>query len=155
MELIKEGETEEAKRLQSIPEEQLTELLKKTIKVHQRDVNKLLEVIQYAWSYYTVLDQSFNYDLLKDNEDFANEDVLAVLKGLKAKLENGDYDLDYSQAIKEVGKDTGIKGRGLYFPLTLAFTGSTSAPQIYEIMDIYSRDTDVELLDRMIKAFEN
>ena len=155
MELIKEGETEEAKRLQSIPEEQLTELLKKTIKVHQRDVNKLLEVIQYAWSYYTVLDQSFNYDLLKDNEDFANEDVLAVLKGLKAKLENGDYDLDYSQAIKEVGKDTGIKGRGLYFPLNLAFTGSTSAPQIYEIMDIYSRDTDVELLDRMIKAFEN
>ena len=56
MELIKEGETEEAKRLQSIPEDQLTELLKKTIKVHQRDVNKLLEVIQYAWSYYTVLD---------------------------------------------------------------------------------------------------
>ena len=93
--------------------------------------------------------------MLKDNEDFANEDVLAVLKGLKAKLENGDYDLDYSQAIKEVGKDTGIKGRGLYFPLNLAFTGSTSAPQIYEIMDIYSRDTDVELLDRMIKAFEN
>ena len=43
----------------------------------------------------------------------------------------------YSQAIKEVGKDTGIKGRGLYFPLNLAFTGSTSAPQIYEIMDIY------------------
>ncbi len=27
MELIKEGETEEAKRLQSIPEDQLTELL--------------------------------------------------------------------------------------------------------------------------------
>ncbi len=93
--------------------------------------------------------------MLKDNEDFANEDVLAVLKGLKAKLENGGDDLDYSQAIKEVGKDTGIKGRGLYFPLNLAFNGSTSAPQIYEIMDIYSRDTDIELLDRMIKAFEN
>ena len=54
-----------------------------------------------------------------------------------------------------MGKDTGIKCRGLYFPLNLAFTGSTSAPQIYEIMDIYSRDTDIELLDRMIKAFEN
>ena len=63
-------------------------------------------------------------------------------------------DLDYSQAIKEVGKETGVKGRNLYFPLNLAFTGSTSAPQIYEIMDIYSRKTDVELLDRMIAAVE-
>ena len=32
MELIKEGETEEAKRLQSIPEDQLTELLRRQLK---------------------------------------------------------------------------------------------------------------------------
>ena len=153
MELVKEGETEEAKRLQSIPEDQLKDLIMKTIHVHQRDVNKLLEVIEYVWSYYNVLDENFNYDLIKDNEDFANADVLAVLTGLKEKLENGAD--DYSQAIKEVGKATGIKGRGLYFPLNLAFTGSTSAPQIYEIMDIYSRDTDIELLDRMIKALQD
>lgn len=152
MELVKEGETEEAKRLQSIPEEQLKNLIMKTIHVHQRDVNKLLEVIEYVWSYYNVLNKNFNYDLIKDNEDFNNDDVLAVLTGLKEKLENGAD--DYSQAIKEVGKATGVKGRGLYFPLNLAFTGSTSAPQIYEIMDIYSRDTDIELLDRMIKALQ-
>ena len=110
-------------------------------------------MIEYAWSYYNVLDEHFNYDQLVDNEDFNNDDVLAVLNGLKDKLVNGGDDLDYSQAIKEVGKETGIKGRNLYFPLNLAFTGSTSAPQIDEIMDIYSRKTDIELLDRMIAAF--
>ena len=154
MELVKEGETEEAQRLQSIPEDELRELLKKTIRVHQRGVNKLLEVIENARSYYTVLDEHFNNDQIVDNEDFAKEDVLAVLNGLKDKLVNGDDDLDYSQAIKEVGKETGVKGRNLYFTLNLAFTGSTSAPQIYEIMDIYSRKTDIELLVRMIAAGE-
>ncbi|HJE26968.1 MAG TPA: glutamate--tRNA ligase, partial [Limosilactobacillus pontis] len=154
MELVKEGETEEAKRLQSIPEDDCRDIIKKTIHVHQRDVNKLLEVIEYAWSYYKVLDEHFNYDQLVDNEDFNNADVVAVLQGLKDKLVNGGDDLDYAQAIKEVGKETGIKGRNLYFPLNLAFTGSTSAPQIYEIMDIYSRKTDIELLDRMMAAFK-
>ena len=110
--------------------------------------------MQYAWDYYTVLDQHFNYDQLKDNEDFVNDDIVAVLSHLKDRLANGGDDLDYSQAIKEVGKETGVKGRNLYFPLNLAFTGSTSAPQIYEIMDIYSRKTDIELLDRMIAAFQ-
>ena len=153
MELVKEGETEEAKRLQSIPEDQCLDILKKTIHVHQRDVDKLLEVMAYAWDYYTVLDQHFNYDPIVANDDFANDDVLAVLKGLKDKLVNGGDDLDYSQAIKEVGKETGVKGRNLYFPLNLAFTGATSAPQIYEIMAIYPKETDIKLLDRMIDAF--
>ena len=155
MELVKEGETEEAKRLQSVPEDQCLDIVKKTIHVHQRDVDKLLEVIAYAWDYYTVLDQHFNYDQITDNDDFAKEDVLAVLKRLKDKLVNGPADVDYySQAIKEVGKETGVKGRNLYFPLNLAFTGATSAPQIYEIMAIYPKDTDIKLLDRMIDAVE-
>ncbi|MDO4902981.1 MAG: glutamate--tRNA ligase [Limosilactobacillus sp.] len=154
MDWVNDGEIDEAKNLQSVPADELKVLLAKTIHVHQRDVNTLMDIAKHAWDYYTVLDQQFDYSQLVDDDKFDNAEVVAVLNGLKDKIANGGDDEDfYSQAIKEVGKDTGIKGRNLYFPLNLAFTGSTSAPQIYEIMAIYSKDTDIELLDRMIAAF--
>jgi nondiscriminating glutamyl-tRNA synthetase len=152
MELVAEGETDEAKRLQSIPEDQLESLLKKTLGVHQRDVEKLLEVMQYAWDYYNVLNQEFDYDQILAKDGFTKEDVTAVLQNLRAKIAEGRT--DYAAAIKEVGKETGIKGRYLWFPLNFAFTGAISAPQIYQIMDIYGEKTNLALLDRMIDALK-
>ncbi len=152
LELVKEGETDEAKRLQAVPDETLKELLKKTITVHQRDVEKLLEVMQYAWDYYNVLNKQFDYDQILTKDGFSKENITAVLQGLRAKLAAGRT--DYAAAIKEVGKETNIKGRYLWFPLNFAFTGAISAPQIYQIMDIYGQKTNLALLDRMIEAIK-
>ena len=52
--------------------------------------------------------------------------------------------------IKAVGADTGVKGRALYFPLNVAFTGNSSAPEINEILRLYSISTIVDLLDKAI-----
>lgn len=151
--LVKDGETDAAKNLQTLDESDLKDILTKTLSVHQRDVNKLLEVMEYAWTYYTVLDQKFDYQPLLDK--FEPDQILKVLEGLKAKLEAGSDDMDYLAAIKEVGKEAGVKGRDLYFPLNFAFTGHRSAPQINEIMGIYGRDKSLKLIDREIAAAKN
>ena len=59
---------------------------------------------------------------------------------------------DYSALIKQVGKDTGVKGRKLYFPLNITFTGKSSAPEINEIMAVYPADTNLTLLDKAMAA---
>ena len=108
--------------------------------------------MDYAWFYATILDQDLSYD---DFANFDKDETLAVLNGVKDALDGVSDDTTpdaYNDLIKKVGKDAGVKGQKLYFPLNIAFTGKSSAPQINEIMAVYPVATTVKLLDNAIAA---
>ena len=154
MTLVHENDSEEANKLNDLKmsDDDLRALLKKVVHIHQRDVYKLIEIMDYAWFYATILDQDLSYD---DFGDLDKDDTLAVLNGVKAALDGVSDDTTpdaYNDLIKKVGKDAGVKGQKLYFPLNIAFTGKSSAPQINEIMAVYPVSTSVKLLDKAIAA---
>ena len=133
-------------------DEDLKTLLVKVIKIHHRDATKLIDFIDRAWFYATILDQDLSY---ADFDQLEAADTKKVLEGIKAGIQAADHALDaeeYGALIKQVGKDTGVRGRNLYFPLNITFTGKSSAPEINEIMAVYPSETTIALLDKAIAA---
>ena len=127
-------------------------MLVKVIKIHQRDVTKLIEVLDHAWFYATVLDQDLSYEDFGKLDAAETKQVLLAIKDGVAAFDGQPSAADYSALIKQVGKDTGVKGRSLYFPLNITFTGKSSAPEINEIMAVYPTTTNLTLLDRALAA---
>ncbi len=62
----------------------------------------------------------------------AQDTSKTVLEAYRAKLENAPEDTAeyYKAAIKEVQKETGIKGKDLYMPLRIALIGAMHGPDI-------------------------
>ena len=154
MVLIHENDSDQAKKLNSLglSDEAMEDVITRTVHVHQHDVNKLVEIMDHAYFYATILDQDMDYSGLKD---FDHDDTVKILEALKAKVAEMPADTDpqaYLDAIKAVGKEVGVKGRNLYFPLNIIFYGHSSAPQINEIMAIYQPETIVKLLDKASAA---
>lgn len=156
MTLVHENDSDEAKKLNDLDmdDEAMRKLLKKIIAIYQRDVYKLIDLMNYAWFYATILDQDLSY---KDLENFDNQETLAVLNAVKDAMKSlGDNPTpdEIIAMIKQVGKDVNVQGQKLYFPLNITFTGKSSAPQINEIMAIFPTDTTIKLLDRAIDSLK-
>ena len=152
--LVHENDSEQATKLAALKlsDEDLKTLLVKVIKIHHRDATKLIDFIDRAWFYATILDQDLSY---ADFDQLEAADTKKVLEGIKAGIQAADHALDaeeYGALIKQVGKDTGVRGRNLYFPLNITFTGKSSAPEINEIMAVYPSETTIALLDTAIAA---
>src|SRR6185295_6335675 len=49
---------------------------------------------------------------------------------------NGD---NFSKAVKEVGKQTGLKGKALYHPLRLAMTGREDGPELVKVAPLLGK----------------
>lgn len=154
MTLVHENDSDQAKRVAdlNLDDAALNALLVKVIKIHQRDVTKLIEVLDHAWFYATVLDQDLSYEDFGKLDAAETKQVLLAIKDGVAAFDGQPSAADYSALIKQVGKDTGVKGRSLYFPLNITFTGKSSAPEINEIMAVYSTTTNLTLLDRALAA---
>jgi glutamyl/glutaminyl-tRNA synthetase len=50
-------------------------------------------------------------------------------------------------AIKETGKETGVKGKGLYMPLRCAVTGTSHGPDLISILVLRGREDVVVSID--------
>ena len=57
---------------------------------------------------------------------------------------NGD---NFLQAVKEVGKIAGVKGKALYHPLRLALTGREDGPELVRIAPLLGK---AEVLKRLM-----
>ncbi len=84
------------------------------------------------------------------------EEVLTVLKAMKEKLErNPKIAVDsYKKLLKEISKETGIKGRPLYHSLRVAKTGEEQGPDLDKLSVIIGRDLMLERLKKFIKMFQ-
>ena len=64
-------------------------------------------------------------------------------------LDKVDGDLtpdDFKEIIKQVGKDTAVKGKELYFPVRAAVTGNIHGPDIATVVSIRGKDDVIDTL---------
>ncbi len=75
------------------------------------------------------------------------------MKGQKALLESyqkafeaiSDFTGEnFMNAVKEVGKQTGLKGKALYHPLRLALTGREDGPELVKVAPLLGKDKVIE-----------
>ncbi len=97
----------------------------------------------------------YDDDVLASLKD-CKEDALAVLRAMKEKLErNPKVTVDsYKKMLKEISKETGIKGRNLYHSLRVAKTGEEQGPDLDKLSVIIGRDLMLERLKKFIKMFQ-
>ena len=65
--------------------------------------------------------------------------MLTALRDKFASLPGWSYD-PVKAAIKETGKETGVKGKGLFMPLRVALTGLSHGPDLAAILILRGRE---------------
>ncbi|KID41145.1 glutamyl-tRNA synthetase [Fructilactobacillus fructivorans] len=156
VELVEEGQTPIAKKIQEDDIPNLHDYAEHVIDIYKHSVFKLTEIMEYVDFYYNILGQDIDYSKLND---FSHEDLEKLFNALEDKIheasENGqNKGLDYGPIVNEVGKETGMKGKKLYFPLNVIFTGDTSAPQVAQIMGLFSPSVISALINKALRGIE-
>ncbi|MEJ2719724.1 MAG: glutamate--tRNA ligase [bacterium] len=78
-------------------------------------------------------------------------DAAAVLRSLRTAVESFRGELSAEQfksMIKQAGKETGLKGKALFFPVRAALTGAVHGPDLAGIAELKGRDAVLGLLSR-------
>lgn len=146
MELVADGETDVAKAIQDITMDDKAKFMKDIISIYKTEVKTLLDFMKKFVFFGNIKNEEIDYS---DFEEFDRESVKKLLAAFKDEVANNEGDLDFNQIISKVGKDTGIKGRDLFMPLNIVFTGSKSAPQITDILGLFNDKADIiSVIDR-------
>lgn len=108
------------------------------VKLYQEQMNCASDIVELS-------DMFFRDELVMEEEGKAvlqEEQVPAVLAALHAKLEaQADWSVDtVKSAIKEVQKETGAKGKGLFMPVRVAVSGQTHGRDLNETIVLLGRD---------------
>ena len=85
-------------------------------------------------------------------EYLISDDSKKVFSALRSKIEKLDSvnSENYKQAVSEVQKETGIKGKQLFKPLRIALTGSENGPELPLIAEIMGKDKIIKFLNKWI-----
>lgn len=81
-----------------------------------------------------------------------NDDSKKIFSALKSKIEKLDFvnAENYKQAVSEVQKETGVKGKNLFKPLRIALTGSENGPELPLIAEILGKEKILKFLGKWI-----
>lgn len=151
LELVTEGQTDVAKQVEALKLPDLREFVYQICRIYQSEVHKLSEIMEKVVYYAQITKGHIDYTQL---DIFDHNEVVKVLKSFEDHVKALKPDVaapDFKEMIQAVSRDTGVKGRNLYFPLNVAFTGSHSAPEIDQVLKLYSISTIIELLEMAIK----
>lgn len=88
------------------------------------------------------------------SQNLESEDAHAVLKSLKSILENEEMNEELAKTImKRVQKETGIKGKSLFFPVRSALTGSEHGPEMLHIFMILGNEGIINRINFVLENF--
>ena len=96
----------------------------------------------------------FNDSLTIDEESrevLAGEQVPTVLAAVREKLANlEDFEAANIKAcIKEVQKETGAKGRGLFMPIRIAVSGQMHGPELPALIEVLGKEKVLSHIDQV------
>jgi len=106
------------------------------------------EITELIKPYFTDKElSSEQIDFLKENNS------KPVLEALKAKIESSDeFTTDtIKSAIKEVGKDLGVKGKGLFMPVRIAVSKEEHGGDLATVIKLYDKDNTINNLAKAIE----
>lgn len=140
--LVKEG------LVDAQPDEEKMAWVKKLVSLYQPQMSyaaEILEVSQLFFNEHPVLDDA-------EKEVLAGETVPTVLQAFKAKLEAMEV-VDapsVKAAIKEVQKETGIKGKNLFMPIRVAVSGQMHGPELPNTIELLGKEKALDHLNKVL-----
>lgn len=140
--LIKAGRIEEE------PSVEKREWLKKIVSLYQPQMSyaaQIVEVSELFFNEHPELDAAAQ-------EVLAGETVLTVLNAFKEKL-TAMTTVDaptVKAAIKEIQKETGIKGKNLFMPIRVAVSGQTHGPELPDTVELLGKEKALDHLNNVL-----
>lgn len=106
----------------------------------QSAIDKFSDAPKLSKNYY-LKDSEVCYDD-EAKEILKEEDSKKLIDAYLAKLDEvSEIDTDFAKTImKKIQKETGIKGKNLWFPIRAAITGSVHGPDLSNVMLLMSKD---------------
>ena len=123
------------------------------IELLKHHINSFAELPELIAKYRAEI--SYDEEILAGLKE-CREDAMTVLKAMKEKLEQTPKITAeaYKKMLKEITKETGIKGRNLYHSLRVAKTGEEQGPDLDKLSVIIGRDLMLARLKQFIKMFQ-
>ena len=140
--LIKAGRIEEE------PSAEKREWLKKIVSLYQPQMSyaaQIVEVSELFFNEHPELDAAAQ-------EVLAGETVPTVLNAFKEKL-TAMTTVDaptVKAAIKEIQKETGIKGKNLFMPIRVAVSGQTHGPELPDTVELLGKEKALDHLNNVL-----
>ena len=129
----------------------------------QTDPEQLQKILGIVRDSLVVLpDITSRLDLFyNDSPELQDEDLIGrvksepyqqVYKGFVAQLEQTDTltSENFGQIMKQVQKETGIKGKNLWIPLRIAITLVEQGPDLSAVVDIFGREKCLQMVKKVI-----
>ncbi|MDD7306120.1 MAG: glutamate--tRNA ligase [Peptoniphilaceae bacterium] len=118
----------------------------------QSAINKFSDIGELAKNYY--LDDKDMVWTEEAKEAMATDDAHSLFDSFIAKLEEVDeVDTEFAKTVmKKIQKETGIKGKNLWFPVRAALTGSVHGPELANAFVIMGKE---KMLNRLKYVKEN
>ena len=124
------------------------ERVKKIVALYQPQMSYAAQIVELSELFFT------EHPILDDaaKEVLAGETVPQVLAAFKAKLEAMDTveAPSVKAAIKEVQKETGVKGKNLFMPIRVAVSGQTHGPELPETVELLGKEKALAHLEQVL-----
>lgn len=135
-----------------LPEEKF-EWLKMIVSSVRKYLSCMEEITGYVDIYFNPVAEPVDQEA---REVMTGEQVPAVLESLKKRIASigALSDTGAKLALKEAGKELGIKGMKIFMPVRVALTGSTHGPDLDLIMAILGKEGVIQRLDRALMRCE-
>ena len=125
--------------------------VKKIVACLQEKIHYLSEIVDYMELF---VDKEVSFESEETKAILQEEQVPELIEAFKVKI-NEMEQLEASEikkALKEIGKETGIKGKKLFMPLRVAVTGRTQGPEIDQVIAVLGKDLLAERLEFTLNA---
>ncbi|NIR52922.1 glutamate--tRNA ligase, partial [candidate division KSB1 bacterium] len=128
------------------------EKTRKVILAVYKRINTGQEVFHRARIFYQ---DSIEVEEAEALEILKKDTTQVVLEGFLQKLKDVDQlNMDnFRQLMKEVQKETGIKGPDLWKPIRVALTGETSGPELPVVIDIFGKEKVQDFIRQVLDKY--
>lgn len=121
-------------------------------RVFKTSIEKSSEINDHVGFIFNDFRKDGYYDEVIDN--VSSQEAKLVLNKFKEILSKEEFNEELAKSImKKVQKETGIKGKSLYFPVRSALTGLEHGPEMHDIFIILGKEGLLDRIDFVLEKF--
>lgn len=121
-------------------------------RVFKTSIEKSSEINDHVGFIFNDFRKDGYYDEVIDN--VSSQEAKIVLNKFKEILSKEEFNEELAKSImKKVQKETGIKGKSLYFPVRSALTGLEHGPEMHDIFMILGKQALIYRIDFVLEKF--
>ncbi|MDO4778865.1 MAG: glutamate--tRNA ligase [Tissierellia bacterium] len=133
---------------EDVEDEKMIELAK----IFKTSIEKSSEIVNHVGFIFNDFKEDGYYEEVTRN--FETEEAKTVLKKFREIIENEEMNEELAKTImKRIQKETGVKGKSLFFPVRSAITGLEHGPEMVELFLLFGNKGLKERIDFVLSKF--